>query len=108
VQAFRINLPVHVRVLRLRLAHVHRVPACGVGADEPARIVVHAEEVDRRPDRLEVAFDDGRAVYAEVLEDVLRIAAAEDRIEEPAVVKAVDVVRRRGVGLVRRGRIHRM
>src|SRR5919197_1062782 len=53
VEAVRVDLPAHVGVLRLRVAH-HLRPV-RTRADDEAEVVVDAEEVDRRRDRREVA-----------------------------------------------------
>jgi hypothetical protein len=60
-------------------------------------VVVDAHEVERGGDQVEVALLDARRARAEVLEHVSRVGAAEDRVEEPAVVEAVEVAGGRDV-----------
>ena len=85
-----------------------------VTAHHLAVVVVHAERVDRRRDGLEVARADGGFEsrggggirLAEVLDDVGRVRAAEDRVEEPAVELPVDATR--GVDVGRVGLVERI
>ena len=101
VQAVGVDLPAHVGVLRLGVAHEAR--PVGAGADDEAEVVVDAEEVDRRGDRREVAVAHERRDERVALEQVGGVRAAEDRVEEPAVAAAVDLPRGRLVlGRVRR------
>ena len=96
VEALGIDLPAHVGVGRARDVG-DREAARGVGVGEDAEVVVHAEEVERRRDRLEVACPYGRRVG-----HVGRVLAAEERVEEPAVHLPVDVPGGVHVGVGRR------
>src|SRR6266545_815159 len=95
LQTVRIDLPAHIRVLRLGIAlHPWAISA---GTHDEAEVVVDAEEVQRRGDRLEIAVSyEGRDGLV-ALEEIRRIRTAEDRVEEPAVPFAVDLPRRRFV-----------
>src|SRR5439155_20030825 len=109
-ETLRIDLPAHVRVRRLEVA-LHAW-AFGARAHNEAEVVVDAEEVQRRGDRLEIAVSDKRRDRLVTLEEVGGIRTAEDRIEEPAVPFAVDLPRRRLVlrrvrGRVRMGQVER-
>ena len=74
---------------------MHELPARAVRSrDDPALVVVDAQEVDRRSDQLEVPVPHRRLVRGEALEHVRGIRAAEDRVEEPAVAVAVEGARR--------------
>src|SRR5207302_5770891 len=53
------------------------------------------EEIDRRRGRLEIAVANERRDDFVPLEQICRILAPEDRVEEPAVALAVDTPRRR-------------
>ncbi len=90
-----IDLPAHVRVLRLRIALHPR--AVGAGAHDIAEVVVDAEEIQRGRDRLEIAVAHKCRDDLVALEEIRRVGAAEDRVEEPAVPLAVDLPRRRFV-----------
>jgi hypothetical protein len=65
-------------------------------ADERRHVVVHAEEVQRRVDDLQIAGADVvQAVEPlHVREHVRGIAAVDHRVEEQPVVQAVDELRR--------------
>ena len=88
-QPVRIHLPPHVRVLGA--VGLDGRGRCGVRRrthDVPC-VVVDAEEVERRGDRLEVAVLDPRKDARVGLEHVARVPAAEHRVEEPAVAGPV-------------------
>jgi hypothetical protein len=85
-------------VLSLRVADDLRAIDAGDN-DEPG-VVVDAQEVDGRRDRGQIAVFDERRSELVALEEIRRIGAAEDWIQEPAVALAVDLP---GSGLVLRG-----
>ena len=100
VEAVRRDLPAHLGVHRVRLVD-HLPAAVGRRGNDLAAVVVDAQEVDRRRDHVEVAVADRGSVGSEGGEDVLRIGALEDRVEEPPVLLPVGRARRRGVGFRR-------
>jgi hypothetical protein len=102
-EAVGVDLPAHVRVLVLCVAlHARAVGAC---ADEEPEVVVDAQEVGRHRDRAQVSVLEERREQLVPLEQVGRIGAAEERVEEPAVGLAVDLP---GGGLVLRGLVQRV
>ncbi len=70
-------------------------------------VVVHAEEVDRLRDELEVAVAHERVefVAGDIVEEVGRVAPEQQRLEERAVPERVDAAR--GVEVDRVGRVVR-
>src|SRR3954451_22856669 len=97
MQAVGIDLPTHVGVLRL-LDALHPRPVRARADDEP-EVVVDAEIVERGRDRCEVAVPEDRHDQLVALEEVGRVGALEERVEEPAVRLPVDLP---GRGLVLR------
>src|SRR5665647_640520 len=127
-QAFRLHLPAHRRRRQVARDAVDAVAGRQRVADRPGQrgtsvrgagrlpaahglavVVVHAEQVQRGPDHLEIAVPDvvGQAEVGGVRQDVLRVLAAEQRVEEHPVplavhpaggVDAVRVLRIGGVG----------
>ncbi len=75
-----------------------------------ARVVVDAEEVERRRNCGEVAVADqvGGEQWPEVGHHVLGVLAPEDRVEEPPVVQTVDPARQLGRGRGVVSRCHRV
>ena len=94
-KAVRVDLPPHIRVLSFPVAR-HLRAVCA-GADDEAKVVVDAEEVERLRDRLEIAFAQVARDDRVALEQVAGVRTSEDRIEEPAVAFAVDSQRGRFV-----------
>ena len=101
-EPFRVHLPAHVRALPVGVVDDVRAVSVRARPHDEAEVVVHAEEVDRRRDRLEIAVPHRRRI---ALEQVGGILAAEQRIEEPAVRHHVHLARCVEVGRRLGGRV---
>src|ERR1043165_1510584 len=95
-QRGRVHLPIRLRVNRLRLAHERGAldPLLRIVRRHAALVIVDADEVDRRGDDVEVSLGEPRPCVAEKIGHLLRIAAAEERIEILAVHVRVRAARR--------------
>src|SRR3954449_5635165 len=105
-ERFRYDRPLHRRQLRLLLDLPDAEDGTVAGGDEVRPVEVHAEEVERLRDRLEIAvlYCIERAGLALVeLEHVGGIRTAQHGVEEPAVVVAVEPLGRGGILLGLRG-----
>src|SRR5438874_2814075 len=109
-ERLRHDRPLHRRQLRVLLDLPDAENGTVAGGDEVRPVEVHAEEVERLRDRLEIAVLDciERAGLALVqLEHVGGIRTAQQGVEEPAIVVAVEPLGRGGVLLgLRRGASH--
>src|SRR5690606_28865892 len=105
VQALRRDLPAHLRyvVADEDLARGVLRLGDGLAADHVPRVIVDAEEIDGRSYHVEVAglYEIHRAV--ELGDHVAGVAPPRDRVEVPAVHRAVGAVSRLAVGEAARG-----
>ena len=107
LQARRVHLPAHLRQ-RGNLRGRHGLGlAVGALPHHHAAVVVDAQELERRRDRLQVAVQHERhraalqlAVGGAVGDRVGRVGAAEDRVQVPAVEEAVEPAGRVAVAIV--------
>ena len=85
VEAVRVDLPAHVGALHVVALDGRGAAVLAVRPYDAPRVVVHAEEVEGRRDRLQIPVGDRRQDRREVVEHVLGICPAQHGVENPAV-----------------------